>query len=413
MYDKILLGNGSSPFYKFMYVMTLEDFEDIGKIIISHSEYVKNPLEHISGVLIEYVRFVINKVKYVCFYVDIDMRIMNEYSIYRFVHKTKDIYNLGGKYFSGINSLAFMQGLERNKIGKNAVATAYLDELVANKVEYVYYLKEKGLMNSKLRHYMDIDRYRNDAKIPYVNKYTNSSYDYDSEKHYDMSDEIVVDKTDGLYLKCFCVSGDIDLILDHKKCIYSKFTKTSKGLGEKKLRKIQKICKRVFLGMNKLIWYRMVKLRYETDMAKFMVGDIGHKEKKLTEQLKQTFIHVLTSLVNSRKRYIIDYMNHTFGKSIDYDTFTMPVMNYVEKKDEYDIYDNFMRIDIDISDKGDITVVNIESYTTDKTKYKYVKDFVPKNKGIEHMKQFLLKRIVETSKSRFIDFDNYIEPLTI
>lgn len=413
----------------YLYIMEKNDFDDIGLEKIHFNN--RASIATMTDALIELFTFKHNKVEYVCFYVEVPVRTYSDYPVKRFGFKLKDTYVTNKMYSKkSIRDVMHAQAIEREKIGLECISTPYLNELCANKIEYALFLTERKLMyNTKLVNHVYGREYRHKyIKVPYSRRSNCTHYETFNDMNCHTDDLLVVqDRNRSLQdyeMRCYCIDGEVDFILvkrnESKKdylCVrLDKETKVPDAELKKLLNKhgsdLKKICKKTFDAMNRLIHYRMSKLKYEKDMAEYIAGDVAYKSSKykgsraMTTHDKKTIVYVLTSLVNSRKKMMIDYLNGTYGKMIDDETFTRPVQDYSTKEDEYPVYDHFMRIDIALPDgkKFDkMMVLDVKPFSSERVKYRVIKDCVDDGSKFKASFQYLLSRIVKKNADKFTE----------
>lgn len=413
LYTKIALGSGKYPFYKYMYIAEKSDYD---KLHVRKIKYDKKGVdtiesEYIGEGAVEYFEFKHDKNDYICFYLLQEINSYKSFPVHRFIVKTSDIYQIGRKHFGDIVSLLDMQGVERTRIGSDAVSTSYLDEIITNKIDYIYFLKDKDLMpRIKLRNVADSD-YNDRVTVPYLGRSNCMNSLIAFEGPCNSEDLVIIDrkKDSEKILQCYCIGGKVEFGLMDKECVVVDGNNNGKSISAEQMKKVNKLCNKVFDAINRLIYYRLVKMKLESDTAQYLISDMAYKADKMGghigEKMKKVILHILTSLANSKKKDVIDYINITYGKTIDYDVFTSPISDHSRKKDHYKTYDDFLRIDLVIG--KDISVHNLESFTTDNLRLKYINGKVKGTESFHSGKQYLLKRIVMSNLKRFTETTYY------
>jgi hypothetical protein len=348
--------------------------------------------------------------------------VSGDYPILKFAYKLHNSYIINNNDpFRDIKNIVYMQGIERSHVGLNCISTTYLLELVANKVEYSLFLQERGLMdNTKVT----IPGYKSKNKyimIPYT-KPTSYGVRYSGFENFHTEDLVVEQNINKLAInqefRCYCIDGKIDfaIIKEHGSNVKNKYicinseldsnndSNICKIIKEHK-KHIHDICEKTFNAMNRLVHYRLLKLKYEIDSANFIINNVADSNSKITDADKKAMLHTLLSLSNNRKKILIAYINGNYNKSIDPETFTIPIMDYSVKEDVYPIYDHFMRIDIVLPDGSNydkVTVSNIEAFENDKIKFKIIKDVVQTNgNSFNKIYQYILYKIISNNSKKF------------
>ena len=423
VYDKIAIYDKYSDLvFKYIYIIEASDYKKIHRTKIHQNDLAKQPDAGINC-LIELFRFKNNDILYVCFRVVSNIMVSGYYPMMRYAYKLHNSYTVDGKPYGDIKDIVYRQGVERSHIGVNCISTTYLSELIANKVEYSLFLKDRGLMdNTKLTVYGDVSKHKH-VKIPYAKPTKHGVRQHDGLLNFHTSDLIVVQDINRIAIdyefRCYCIDGKIDFAViksnnsksDSKyTCINSELdgddSKICKMIKEHK-DAIQKLCTKTFYAMNRLVHYRLLKLKYELDSAKFIISNVGDMDDKINTIDKKAMLYTLLSLSNTRKKILLSYINGKYNKSIDPETFTIPVMDYSAKEDNYPIYDHFMRIDIALPDGGDykkVTISNIDTFGDNRLKFKIIKDVV-KTDGHNFNKvyQYILYKIVSNNPRKFTE----------
>jgi hypothetical protein len=273
--------------------------------------------------------------------------------------------------------------------------------------------------NTKLTVYGNVSNNKH-ISIPYSKSGAHGIRQYDGSLNFHINDLIVVQDINRIAIdyefRCYCIDGKIDFAI-----IKSNNSKSSKkyismnseldgddskicNIIKEHKDDIQKLCKKTFYAMNRLIHYRLLKLKYELDSAKFIISNVEDVDSKINTIDKKAMLYTLLSLSNTRKKILLSYINGKYNKSIDPETFTIPVMDYSVKEDNYPVYDHFMRIDIALPDGGDykkVTVSNIEGFGDSRLKFKIIKDVVHTDITFDKLYQYILYKIVSNNSAKF------------
>lgn len=406
VFGSVVVGQASLPF---MYTIPKSQYDDISRIKLKIKNLYETEMMHYNDIW-EYTRFNWNGVEYVCFFVTKEIDVgYGDYDIKKFTVKTHNPYQIGRNrgYFSSMTELIYFQGQERAKNMGPSISSVWLDELVTNKIEYVYFLRQLGLMKLvKMRSVGNLDLIGNiNANVPYIENSLDSYIENVFQNPMDVDDVGLVksyDKND--VIKCYCLNGKIIFTLQKNQKnlsveICSKKVSTS----------IEKFCTKIFDAMNRLIYYRKRKLKTELSAIGYAISSIADKHDHITNRQQKEMLYVMTSLSNSSKAKLINYLNIKYKKNIDLESLTEPVMNYSKKKEHYEVYDKFMRIDV-VAKKDKVSVVNIESFTTDLTKLKKIAGLekcVKVSKDDVKFKQVLLRQILPAYMESHNDYDFY------
>ena len=423
IYDSTLVNEYSNYLvYSYFYIINNTDYNDIGTRKIHFNDRFKHE-DNTANMLIELFKFTQESKKYVCFYVESPVNILGDYPILRYAYKRKDSYIIGSrKPFRDIKDIIYSQGIERSHIGFDCISTTYLNEIVSNKIEYTLFFIERGLMyNTELVRHINGAVYKHKfVKAPYSSG-SKCAFYQELPQHGCYTDDLVivqpVNKTLKYYeLKCHCINGEIDFVLVKQVrsksgyvCMNSNLEGPDlvpelRNMVNKYKNEIKKVCSDAFKAMNRLIHYRLIKLQHELNAAEYIISEVAHKNNAVTSKDKKSMLFVLTSLVNSRKKALIQYINSTHGKSIDFETFTRPIMDYAVKEDKYPTYDNFMRIDLALPD-GDrfnkVMVLEVEPFASGRLKYDIIDKCLTEKENFVTSSQYLMAKIIKSAPDKF------------
>lgn len=424
IYDKMIIYDDYNNLkFNYLYIMELSDYKKIGYTKIHHKE-LKHHASSGINCLIEMFRFEYKNNIYICFHVVSNIMVSSDYPILKFAYKLHNSYIISkNDPFRDIKNIVYRQGIERSHVGLNCISTTHLLELVANKVEYSLFLKERGLMDNTKVTIPGYKLKNKHIKIPYTKPTPYGIRYLDGLENFHSEELVVVQNINKIAInhefRCYCIDGKIDfaIIKEHGNksdnkyiCINSELDSNDNDSNICKIIKehkkhIHDICEKTFDAMNRLVHYRLLKLKYEIDSANFIINNVADSNSKITDADKKAMLHTLLSLSNNRKKILIAYINGNYNKSIDPETFTIPVMDYSVKEDIYPIYDHFMRIDIALPD-GDnydkVTVSNIEVFEDDKIKFKVIKDVVQTNGNyFNKIYQYILYKIISNNPKKF------------
>jgi hypothetical protein len=356
-------------FYNYMYVLPNDIFI-----------HIEQKYKHIK----KYFVFVKDSTKYVAFYVSYTTVIrFDKEDVCRlrtYTFKLHDTYVLGPtRIFNNIEDIIMSQGVERDMYGEKSISTVYLNELCSNKLEYVKYFVKHGLMiGTTIEPYKYGDIYNERyVKSPYSSRSACSQYEVLNNGCF-VDDGVIVQQEnsslDMYEFKCYCLDGKLQMIIlrreggDYNICIPKDGTGLDLpiyNLVIKYLKNIEDLCTKAFYLMNNLVNMRIHKLNNDKHNTIQLVNDIK-KSHQIDINIDKKIEYILTSLINSEKKKLINVLNKKYDKKYKHNVFTMNVVDYPEP-DEYKIYDRFMRIDMALPDGHNykkMTITEIEPFAS-------------------------------------------------
>lgn len=318
--DKIKEFIGTCSYYYF-YVSTDKELEKLphNKIpyvnidINSHDPFTK----YIDYIII-LTEFEYNGDRYIAWYILKDMEIP-DIKVMKYCYKRKDTYIIGErKIFDKIDQIIYAQGLEREKIGKDCISSTYMNELMANKIEYHLWLIKHGLIK-----YTDIEEYGHDkTKKGYYIKAPYSSGtgcvvedEFKKLKKLCYLDEgVIVQKKNYslrmFELKCQVINGEIHYILVKRLdkpyvCVDNNFKSTDKAIERminKNKKYIIKLCKKAYRLINHLVMIRIHKIHNDNLEINKIFRKLYDKGIQLNDETKNNIRFTLNSLVVNKKK---------------------------------------------------------------------------------------------------------------
>lgn len=421
----------SSTYYYYFYISKAKDYEALNvpkfKFIEYFSvEYEAEREKTEEPVLIELTRFTSDNddTEYIAWYCDKDI-VIDDIKVYRYAYKRHDTYIIGErKIYTNIDKIVYTQGVERLAIGGECISSVYLNELLANKVEYHLWLMDHDLIKHTI-----IEQYSPNKK--YDGMYIKAPYSSGSgcvaenvstlhnKICYTMGDVIVQKKNFSLRyleLKCQVIDEKIQYILVKRIregyiCLNKDFVCTDKKL-ESRVRKyrddIERICKEAFRLINHLVMIRAHKLESDNMYIDQILKQI-HEKDELTDLEKDRIRFTLISLVTARKRTLIKNIREKYQVDIDEERLNMSLIEYHKNHNvPYDKSksEKYMRIDLALPDYKnyyDITVLEVEPFASGRLHYGIIKDCIYDSDKYTSTSHHLISEIIKGNKDFFIE----------
>lgn len=353
-----------------------------------------------------------NNVIYGCFFIVNDLKLFVNPKIQSHIkiypYKMYDTYVMGDtRTFNNIRDILINQGYDRDTYGSNCISTTYLNELCANKLEYIkYFVKHALMINTEIITENVDSKYKNMyVKAPYSSRSVCAQYEQIKKENQCFLDEgVIVQQKNHLLqkyeIKCYVLNGDIYMTLirldgqndnicvdNVKDNIITKFntnTSDKKKLDEIKTLldtygdELKSVAKKAYYCINSLIDMRLQKLKIDESETKKLLYKLKCNHIKLSDSEINEIRCVLIGLVNSEKIKVINELNQKYNTELSPTIFIKSVNDYYDPicvdrlsndNDYYSgkIYDKFMRIDMALPDGVNydrVTITEIEPFAS-------------------------------------------------